>query len=130
MFIHEYTLNSYLNACVQLLLQIKPSYEASFVFAVFRRSDKGEGVSMAKIRTFARIKPSEDLYDDFDTTRNKLYMRIPDSYSRDTTLYNRSRAPIVNHEFKYTQVFGVHSTQTEIYDIAAKNILDGKFLSF
>ena len=80
---------------------------------------------MAKIKTFARIKPAEDLYDDFDTTRNKLYLRIPDSYSRDSTLYNRTRAPIVNHEFKYSQIFTATASQQEVYDVAAKSIIDG-----
>lgn len=83
---------------------------------------------MAKIRTFARIKPAEDLYDDFDTTRNRLYLRIPDSYGRDSTLYNRTRIPIVNHEFKYSQVFPAKSSQEEVYDVAAKSIIDGKYL--
>ncbi|XP_067928341.1 kinesin-1 heavy chain-like [Watersipora subatra] len=80
---------------------------------------------MAKIRTFARIKPSDNLYDDFDTTHNRLYLRIPDSYSRDSTLYNRTRAPIVNHEFKYAQVFSADSTQVEVFDHVAKSIIDG-----
>lgn len=83
---------------------------------------------MAKIRTFARIKPAEDLYDDFDTTRNRLYLRIPDSYSRDSTLYNRSRTPIVNHEFKYSQVFTAKSTQEEVFDATAKGIIDGEYV--
>lgn len=83
---------------------------------------------MAKIRTFARIKPSDSQYDDYDCTRNKLYLRIPDSYSRDSTLYNRTRAPIVNHEFKYTQVFNTTTTQEEMYNSAAKNIIDGNVL--
>ena len=65
------------------------------------------------------------MYDDFDTTRNKLYLRIPDSYSRDSTLYNRTRAPIVNHEFKYSQIFKADSTQEEVFDVAAKGIIDG-----
>lgn len=80
---------------------------------------------MAKIRTYARIKPSQDQYDDFDCTRNRIYMRIPDSYSRDSTLYNRTRTPIVNHEFKYTQVFGVDADQEDVYNNSAKSIIDG-----
>lgn len=81
---------------------------------------------MAKIRTFARIKPAENLYDDYETTRNRLYLRIPDSYGRDSTLYNRTRAAIVNHEFKYSQVFNTNATQDDVFNIAAKNIIDGE----
>lgn len=80
---------------------------------------------MAKIRTFARIKPGENLYDDYETTRHRLYLRIPDSYGRDSTLYNRTRAPIVNHEFKYSQVFNTDVSQEEVFNISAKNIIDG-----
>ncbi|KAF6028211.1 hypothetical protein EB796_013480 [Bugula neritina] len=81
---------------------------------------------MASIKTYARVKPADDLYDDYETTRNRLYLRIPDSYGRDSTLYNRTRAPIVNHEFKYSQVFGTSATQEEVFNISTKNIIDGK----
>ena len=81
---------------------------------------------MAKIRTFARLKPAENLYDDYETTRNRLYLRIPDSYGRDSALYNRTRVPIVNHEFKYSQVFNTQSSQEEVFNVSAKNIIDGR----
>lgn len=83
---------------------------------------------MAKIRTFARIKPVESPYDDFETTRHRLYLRIPDSYGRDSTLYNRTRAPIVNHEFKYSQVFGAATSQEEVFNVSTKNIIDGLYI--
>jgi len=80
---------------------------------------------MAKIKTFARIKPSESLYDDFECTRNRLYMRIPDGCGRETTIYNRTRAPIVNHEFKYSAVFNTQTSQEEVFNASAKSIIDG-----
>lgn len=64
-------------------------------------------------------------YDDFECTRSKLYVRIPEHCGRDTTLYNKTRAPIVNHEFKFSHVLEASVSQDEVFEVTAKDIISG-----
>ena len=47
---------------------------------------------MSLIKTFARIRPSDKKYDDFEVTPNRIYVRVPEhDYATNTFLANRNR---------------------------------------
>lgn len=82
---------------------------------------------MAHIKTFCRIKPSPRNYDDYDTTNTTLYVRVPEHFNPVSWgLRVQSKTSVVNHEFKFNGIFPERATQNEVFEAAAKNIVQGK----
>ena len=86
---------------------------------------------MAHIKTYLRIKPTARQFEDYDTTTDTLYLRVPDLV-RD---YNgcmsiRPRGGVANHEFHFSHVFSDKTSQKEVFETSAQGILDGQYLSY
>lgn len=84
---------------------------------------------MSSIKTFARVKPTDKPYDDFDTTLDRLYFRLSDgreNYGNQNK--SKSGSNTVNHEFKFNSVFNAHTTQEEVFEKSAKEIVERKYV--
>ena len=83
---------------------------------------------MPQIRTFCRIKPTADYYPEFEVTHDTLSLRVPELL-RD---YNNSKAnnrTSIHHEFHFNYIFKNIATQEEVFDVAAKDIVAGNYVS-
>ncbi len=83
---------------------------------------------MAHIKTYVRVKPTKRQFDDYDTTVDKLYMRVPELIREYGGVSGRPKGGVINHEFRFTQVFPNKTSQKELFDAAAKDIVDGKYI--
>ncbi len=79
---------------------------------------------MSHIRTFARIKPSKSLYEEYDITPTCLQVRTPEVL-RDYGSPGKIRAT-VKHEFYFSNLFDVGATQDDVFDGVARDLVDGK----
>ncbi len=84
---------------------------------------------MAHIKTYLRIKPSNNPYDDFENSQNTIYFRVPETLRADSATSMGSRTKVggtINHEFRFNQIFGQDASQEQVFDTSAKSIVDGK----
>ncbi|XP_013389271.1 kinesin-like protein KIF16B isoform X2 [Lingula anatina] len=80
---------------------------------------------MPTIKTFARIKPCKNAYDDFDVTKDRVYLRTAQNRDYNTSpTKTRANTGTVNHEFKFDTVFSSSTVQEEVFETAAKDIVD------
>ncbi|OWF53096.1 kinesin heavy chain-like isoform X2 [Mizuhopecten yessoensis] len=79
---------------------------------------------MPQIKTFCRIKPTPDYYPEFEVSQETLYLRVPEVL-RDFTSSGKSRGAVISHEFKFSYIFNNTATQEEVFDVAAKDIVEG-----
>ncbi|XP_060082119.1 kinesin heavy chain-like [Ylistrum balloti] len=79
---------------------------------------------MPQIKTFCRIKPTPDYYPEFEVSQETLYLRVPEVL-RDFSSSGKSRGAVISHEFKFNYIFNNTATQDEVFDVAAKEIVEG-----
>ncbi|XP_046328231.2 kinesin heavy chain-like isoform X1 [Haliotis rufescens] len=78
---------------------------------------------MTHIKTYARLKPSSALYDEYDVTPTTLQIRTPEIF-RDYGSPGKFRAT-VRHEYYFDRVFDVSDTQENVFDGVAREIING-----
>ena len=82
---------------------------------------------MANIKIYARVCPRGDRYKDATIGSNDIDIRLAD-YIRDSrSSPYRSLISSVNHNFKFNHVFDDKVAQADVFDTAARGIVDGKF---
>ena len=81
---------------------------------------------MAHIRTYARLKPSADPYDEYDITNNCLQIRVPEVYRDYGSSPGKLRSNIC-YEFRYDNVFNIQASQEDVFNAVAYDIIEGAF---
>ncbi|XP_041365194.1 kinesin-like protein KIF6 [Gigantopelta aegis] len=79
---------------------------------------------MAHIRTYARLKPTAEPYDEYDISNNCLQIRVPEVY-RD---YGSSPGKVksnICYDFKYDNVFNTDISQEDVFNAVAYDIIEG-----
>ncbi|KAJ8298689.1 hypothetical protein KUTeg_022749 [Tegillarca granosa] len=79
---------------------------------------------MPQIKTFCRIKPTEEYYPEFELSTAVLHLRVPELL-RDIGSPNKNQRNIVSHEFNFDYIFNSDTTQEQVFDVAAKEIVEG-----
>lgn len=79
---------------------------------------------MPQIRTLCRIKPTAEYYPEFEASRNTLHLRVPEVLRENWTEGVRGKAT-VSHEFNFDYIFKNTATQEEVFEVAAKEIIQG-----
>lgn len=77
---------------------------------------------MPQIRTLCRIKPTAEYYPEFEASRNTLYLRVPEVLRENWENSVRGKAN-VSHEFNFDYIFKNTATQEEVFEVAAKEII-------
>ncbi|XP_078333663.1 uncharacterized protein LOC111136397 isoform X5 [Crassostrea virginica] len=77
---------------------------------------------MPQIRTLCRIKPTAEYYPEFEASRNTLHLRVPEVLRENWTEGVRGKAT-VSHEFNFDYIFKNTATQEEVFEVAAKEII-------
>lgn len=80
---------------------------------------------MPQIRTLCRIKPTAEYYPEFEASRNTLYLRVPEVLRENWENNVRGKAN-VSHEFNFDYIFKNTATQEEVFEVAAKEIIQGR----
>lgn len=80
---------------------------------------------MPQIKTFCRIKPTEEYYPEFELSTAVLHLRVPELL-RDIGSQNRNQRNIVSHEFNFDYIFNSDASQEQVFDVAAKEIVEGE----
>ena len=79
---------------------------------------------MPQIKTFCRVKPTEAIYEDHELTEDKIFLRVPEVL-KDFNAARASSRSTINHEFRFDYIFKQDTTQEEVFDIAAQEIVKG-----
>lgn len=79
---------------------------------------------MPNIKTYCRIKPTEEIYD-FENTKKTLYLRVPEVL-KDFSSNNKSSRSFVSHEFNFDHIFMADATQENVFNVAALEIVNGR----
>lgn len=82
-------------------------------------------IRMPQIRTLCRIKPTAEYYPEFEASRNTLYLRVPEVLRENWENSVRGKAN-VSHEFNFDYIFKNTATQEEVFEVAAKEIIQGR----
>ncbi|XP_070198832.1 kinesin heavy chain-like [Littorina saxatilis] len=81
---------------------------------------------MSHIKTFARLKPADELYDDFDIkSRKVLSLRVPELVRDYGAVASKNRSSTISYDFQYDRVLDTKVNQDEVYNVAAKEIVSG-----
>ncbi|KAK3104135.1 hypothetical protein FSP39_024670 [Pinctada imbricata] len=80
---------------------------------------------MPQIRTLCRIKPTAEYYPEFEASRTTLHLRVPEILKEYKGAENIRPRATVSHEFHFDYIFKNTATQEEVFDVAAKSIVDG-----
>ena len=80
---------------------------------------------MPNIKTFCRIKPTEETYEEHEASRKTLYLRVPEVL-KDFNSNSKGSRTCVNHEFNFDHIFMQDATQQNVFDVAALDIVTGK----
>jgi hypothetical protein len=64
------------------------------------------------------------LWDNFEVTETEIRVNVPDTQCS-TIAQRKGRSSVVQHEFTFSHVFGQNTLQEEIFDTAAKGIVQG-----
>ncbi|XP_076451124.1 uncharacterized protein LOC143287006 [Babylonia areolata] len=81
---------------------------------------------MSHIKTFARLKPAQELYEDYEIGGKKTFsLRVPELL-RDYGLQPANgRYPTISYDFQFDRVFDDAAGQEEVYNVAARDIVTG-----
>ena len=79
---------------------------------------------MPQIKTFCRVKPTKSTYEDHELTDGRLFLRVPEVL-KDFTSARASSRTTINHDFKFDYIFKQETTQEEIFNVAAQEIVEG-----
>ena len=80
---------------------------------------------MPHVKTFCRIKPTKQTYEEQETTDNTLYLRVPEVI-KDFSSTNKSSRSYINHEFNFDYIFKQDATQEDVFNVTALDIVTGK----
>ncbi|KAL8591508.1 hypothetical protein ACOMHN_000523 [Nucella lapillus] len=81
---------------------------------------------MSHIKTFARLKPTEELYDDFEINGKKTFsLRVPELLRDYGTQGTQNCYPTISYDFQFDRVFDTSVSQEEVYTITSKDIVTG-----
>lgn len=81
---------------------------------------------MSHIKTFARIKPGEDLYGDHEIRKRKIFtLRVPEVFRDYGGSPSRNRASNITYDFTFDQIFDTSISQEDVYNIVAQEIVTG-----
>ncbi|KAL3841622.1 hypothetical protein ACJMK2_019736 [Sinanodonta woodiana] len=83
---------------------------------------------MPNIKTYCRIKPTTETYPDYEVTKETLHLRVPEVI-RDVSTVNKSHNTI-NHAFHFDYIFSIDTSQEEVFDKAAVDIIQGFLLGY
>ncbi|XP_052233464.1 kinesin-like protein KIF3A isoform X2 [Dreissena polymorpha] len=79
---------------------------------------------MPNIKTFCRIKPTEEAYNEMETTKTTLYLRVSEVL-KDFGANQKGSRSFINHEFNFDHIFQQNASQQDIFDVAALDIVNG-----
>lgn len=79
---------------------------------------------MPNIKTFCRIKPTEEAYNESETTKTTLFLRVPEVL-KDFGANQKGSRSFINHEFNFDHIFQQNASQQDIFDVAALDIVNG-----
>ncbi|XP_053385145.1 uncharacterized protein LOC128550327 isoform X2 [Mercenaria mercenaria] len=77
---------------------------------------------MPNIKTFCRIKPTQETYEEFEASKKTIYLRVPEVLKDFNSNSKGSRA-CVNHEFNFDHIFMQDASQQDVFDVAALEIV-------
>ncbi|KAK7491439.1 hypothetical protein BaRGS_00017268 [Batillaria attramentaria] len=81
---------------------------------------------MSHIKTYARLKPTEDLYEDYEIQGKKVFsIRVPEFVRDYGASPSKNRTPTISYDFKFERVFDTSVGQEQVYNIAAQEIVTG-----
>lgn len=80
---------------------------------------------MPNIRTFCRIRPTNETYDEYETTKTTLHLRVPEVL-KDFTSNQKGSRSCVSHEFNFDHIFQQEATQQDVFNVVAQEIVTGK----
>jgi hypothetical protein len=84
---------------------------------------------MSHIKTYARIKPAQELYSEFEIhNKKKLSLRVPELLSHYGLVSSKNRSGTICYDFQFDRIFDDLCTQEEIFNVTAKDIVTGKYL--
>ena len=85
---------------------------------------------MSHIKTFARIKPAEELYENYEIKGKKTFsLRVPELLRDCGLLASKSRSSTISYDFQFDRMFDPAGSQEEVYTVAAKEIVTGSCCS-
>lgn len=85
---------------------------------------------MSHIKTFARIKPAEELYEDYEIKGKKTFsLRVPELLRDCGLVASKNRSSMISYDFHFDRMFNRGGSQEEVYTVAAKEIVTGAFSS-
>ncbi|KAL4224986.1 hypothetical protein ACF0H5_015681 [Mactra antiquata] len=79
---------------------------------------------MPNIKTFCRIKPTTESYDDFEASSKTIFLRVPEVL-KDFNANNKGSRPFISHEFNFNHIFMQDATQENVFNVAALDIVNG-----
>lgn len=80
---------------------------------------------MSHIKTFARIKPAKDLYEDYEIRGKIFVLRVPELVRDYGGPLVKNRIPTISYDFKFDKIFNPNTNQEETYSAAAQEIVAG-----
>ena len=80
---------------------------------------------MAHIKTYCRIKPTKSSFGDYQISTDTLHIQVPENLRDTATDVNIRHRPVINHDFKFTYVFTEDTSQEDVFNRLAKDIVDG-----
>ena len=81
---------------------------------------------MSHIKTFARVKPAEELYDDYEIKGKKTFcLRVPELLRDCGFVGSKNRPSTISYDFAFNRTFDPTGSQEEVYNVAAKDIVTG-----
>ncbi|KAK3594078.1 hypothetical protein CHS0354_040846 [Potamilus streckersoni] len=83
---------------------------------------------MPNIKTYCRIKPTTEIYPDYEATKDTLHLRVPEVI-RDVSTVNKSHTSI-NHAFHFDYIFSIDTSQEDVFNKAAVDIVQGFLLGY
>lgn len=83
---------------------------------------------MPNIKTFCRIKPTAETYEEYESTKTTLYLRVPEVL-KDFASNQKGSRSFVSHEFNFDHIFLQEATQQDVFEVVAEKIVHGKSLT-
>lgn len=83
---------------------------------------------MPNIKTYCRIKPTAETYEEHESTKTTLYLRVPEVL-KDFASNQKGSRSFVSHEFNFDHIFLQEATQQDVFEVVAEKIVHGKSLT-
>jgi len=79
---------------------------------------------MPNIKTYCRIKPTKEAYEEIEASKTRLYLKVPEIL-KDFQSNQKGSRSFISHEFNYNHIFLQETTQQEVFDVVAQEIITG-----